>query len=185
MDGVLQVFAPAARVAGAQVHRGVDGARVGAGYACIHLDQVADVHGVVEADAAGVDRHGALAGPLHGAGQAGLVDPFHGGAAVDVAAPVHVGGFGHEAVHDARGGGVVGVGLRLHLRLDGLAQPDAGLRGIGDAALLVVGGHESGHCHGLVGAGVLGHEDHEAVAGSGEHALAGVGGEHLVDNVHG
>ena len=57
--------------------------------------------------------------------------------------------------------------------------------GLGDAALLVVGRHKRRHRHGFAGVRVLGHEDDQAVAGTGELAFAGVGGEHLVHNVHG
>ena len=103
---------------------------------------------------------------------------------MDVAAPVDVRGLSEEAGGDLRRRGVVRVGLAQHFLLNCLAQLDAGQRGLLDALLLL--GLRDVLRHSL-GATVLvhSHEDHQAVAGAGELAVARVGREHFVDDVHG
>lgn len=94
VDGCFEVIAAAAGIAGADVDGHLHGAAVRAHHAGIDLNEIADGNGLIKADATGVDGDGALAGLLHGAGGAGLIDPLHRGAAVYLAAPVDVGGLG-------------------------------------------------------------------------------------------
>ena len=75
--------------------------------------------------------------------------------------------------------------MLFHLRLDGLAQLNAGLGGFFYAALLVGLRNEGRHRGGLAGGRVLGYEDDQAIAGAGKNAFARVGREHFVDDVHG
>ena len=185
VDRRLQVLAAAARIARTHVGVHAHGALAGAGQACVDLDEVTDGDRAIEADAACIDGHSLLTGPFHRAGGAGGIDPLHRGASVDLAAPVDVGRLGHEAVDDARGAGLAVVGLFRHLLFDVLAQFHAGLRGLLDALFFVSLRDVRGHLHALAGLGVLGHEDDQAVAGAGEHAFTRVGGEDLVDDVHG
>ena len=185
VDGGLEVRTALGRRAGAYVDRHLHGAGIRDHHAGVDLNEITDGNGTVEANAARVRGDGLLAGPLHGARGAGLIDPFHGRAAVDLAAPVDVRGLGEEAVNHARGIRGPVVGLRVHLCLDGLAQLDAGLRGGLDAQLVIRLGYERGHWGRLARRRVLGHEDDEAIACAGEEAVARVGGEHLVDDVHG
>jgi len=71
----------------------------------LHPHQVADVDGLVEADAAHVHGYAIGAGPRAGTGVGRLVDPLHHRAAVHLAPEVHVRGLADELEGDL----VVGV----------------------------------------------------------------------------
>ena len=160
------------------------GAGVGTQEAGINLNEVANLDGPVEANAAGIHGHGVFPGPFHRAGGGGFVDPFHCCAAVDFAAPVHVHGFGQKSRDHARGFRRAVVSLLVHLRLDGAPQLNTRHSCVMHAQFLFGAGLKRGHRLGLAGFGVFSNENHQAVAGAGKYTLAWIRRKHLIDNVH-
>lgn len=165
------------------MNTGLHGTRISADNPGVGFNEIPNLDRPIEPDSARIDRHSAMTSEFHRAGGGCFVDPCHRGAAVDLAAPVDVLGFRHKPGDQLRGRRLLRIRLFQHLVFDGFAQVDAGEGGVADPDLFIRGGGPGGDGDGF-SVLVQGDEDDQAVAGAAEGAVARVGGEDFVDNVH-